>query len=103
MRTAREAAIERAAWTASMDQEQKEEEHVVGQVTLTGLMVVACPVNEQEAQREVEPEREAADASSTVPPVPEGEGSDHARSCVAGQEQEVTQFSEKEHWGRETL
>lgn len=102
--TAQEAAIERAAWTASMDQGQKEEEHAVGQETLTGLMVVACPVNEQEAQKEVEPEREAVGASTTVPPVAEGEeGSDHAHSCVAGQEQEVTQFWEKEHWGRETL
>jgi hypothetical protein len=88
-----------------MDQEQKEEEHAVGQETLTGLMVVACPVNEQEAQREVEPEREAVGASSTVPSVAEGEGEDfdHVRLCVAGQKQEVTQFWEKEHWGRETL
>lgn len=110
--TAQEAAIERAAWTASMDQEQKEGKHAVDQETLTGLRVVACPVDEQEAQKEVEPEREAVGASSAVLPdsarslaAAEGEvgHSDHAHLCVAGQEQEVTQFWEKERWGRETL
>lgn len=118
--TVQEAAIELVAWTASMVQEQKEEEHAVGQETLIGLMEVACPVDEQEAQRKVEPEREAVGASSDVPGVEgpgsahslavaegEGERSDHVRPCVAGQEQEqeqeVTQFWEKEHRGRETL
>lgn len=110
--TAQEAAIEQAAWTASMDQGQKEEEHAVGQETLAGLRVVACSVGEQEAQREVEPEREAVGASSAVLPdsarslaAAEGEveHSGHARLCVAGQGQEVMQFWEKERWGRETL
>jgi hypothetical protein len=95
-----------------MDQEQKEEEHAVGQETLIDLRVVACPVDEKEAQREVEPEREAVVASSAVLPdsarslaAAEGEveHSDHARLCVAGQEQEATQFWEKERWGREIL
>lgn len=93
-----------------MGQEQKEEQHAVGQETSTGLRVVAYPVDEQGVQREVESEREAVDASSVVPPdsvhsLAEGEveRSDHARPCVVGQEQEVTQFWEKEHWGRETL
>lgn len=110
--TAQEAAIERAAWTASMDQGQKEEEHAVGQETATCLRVVACPVDEQEAQMEVEPEREAVGASSVVLPdsahllaAAEGEveHSGHAQLCVAGQEQEGMQFWEKERWGREIL
>lgn len=95
-----------------MDQEQKEEERAVGRETSTDLRVVACPVDEQEARREVESEREVVGASSAVPSdfahllvVAEGEEerSDHVHPHVGSQVQEGTQFWEKEHWGRETL
>lgn len=54
------------AWTANTDQVQTEEEHAVGQETLTGVREVACPVDEQRVQREIESEGEAVGASSAV-------------------------------------
>jgi hypothetical protein len=113
-----EAGVVQVAWMASTDQDQAGEEHVVDQETLTGLEEVACLADEQDVQKEVEREGEVVGALFAVPEEvgvadsarslgeveEEGEHFGHAQHPhMAGQVQEVTQFLEKEHWGRETL
>jgi len=110
----------RVAWTVSTDQEQTGEEHAVGPETLADLEEVACLEDEQGVRRALEHEMVAVGASTAVPAevevvgsarskgVVEGEGQHFAHAhaqCqhMADQEQEVTQFLEKEHWGKETL